>query len=221
MSINVPIFSYSEYRYQNNKLYCFEEIRRDNTGLAYFVWAFAGLSSYPGVLGVITLIASTDAYFSDREKTVGAIGYGVSATEFYLQTLPDRTASYYFNGAIATLGLLSPLIFQEKPEEYPPKKIFISPGIFYNWEKKLDYDDAKAICFELMDQGLISQSLNSAEILSKYSPTTNIVLTEKNTVFEPYVNTILREIFMFNKTGKSDFILFSKPPTSDIKNKGS
>lgn len=200
------------YLYKKEKIYYYDDGRsEDNTGVGYFVAAFAGLANTPAILGVLVGGATISDYLVDNEfDDFGLIGGGVAVTEICLQLLADKTPSYIINGAIAALPFVVFPFLDHKKLEYPPKKILISLDIFWREDISLDYDTSRRVYADLRRKKILTSRYESP-LSDTYSPTKNIELTGQSKAISDHVNWVLREVYSYNKTGTSNAIVFGSP----------
>jgi hypothetical protein len=203
-----PLQAYYQYYYEDGKIYYFDNKVSSDSGAGYLFWAAILSMNNPVILGVLGVIGGIGA-ITERDYSGGALAVGLGATELYLQTLPDRTVSNWLNGTIAGGTLLS--VFFNGKEEYPPKKMQISPQILYREDIKLQYDEAKKIYSELADKGYIEATPYQAGITKKFNANEQIVLSESLAQFSKHVNWVLSQVSTYNQQGSNPNIIFSVP----------
>jgi len=216
LNITMPActtYAYYQYNFQDEKLYFFDNKKPDNSGIGYLFWGAIFSMNNPVILGILGVAGGIGAIVNERDFQAGSIITGIGGIEIYLQTLSDKTMSQWLNGAIAGAAIFSPLVFIE--ESYPPKLLLVSPQSFYRYDIRLQYDEAKQIYFDLMDQGYIESTPYQAKLTKKFNPNEIITLSSPLEKFSTHTQWVLTQIYIYNQIGSNPRIIFDKP-TSNI-----
>lgn len=203
-----PIQAYYTYKYQNNKLYYYDNKVNDGS-IGYFFWGTVLGANYPAILGGLFIVGGINACITERDYLGSSVAVGVGGIELYLQSLPDKNASYIINGGLAVLGLFSG--FFETEPLYPPKFIYISPQIFYREDIHLSYNDAKKIYFNLMDSGYILSQPYQSKLTNKFNPNQKTELPGDLNKFSEHIHWILKQVYEYNEKGDNPNIKFETP----------